>query len=73
MDIFTLAYMKNMIKGLHTEDCEGIPGKSAYEIAVENGFEGTEQDWLNAIYMNPEDQWITLDNILAAKQKSENN
>ena len=37
MDLFTLAYIKNMTKGIHTEDCEGIPGKSAYEIAVENG------------------------------------
>ena len=24
----------------------GQDGKSAYEIAVENGFEGTEQEWL---------------------------
>lgn len=27
-----------------------ICGKSAYEIAVDNGFEGTEQDWINYIY-----------------------
>lgn len=27
----------------------GIAGASAYEIAVENGFEGTEQEWLDAI------------------------
>ena len=26
-----------------------IDGKSAYEIAVENGFEGTEQEWLKAL------------------------
>ena len=25
----------------------GEPGKSAYEIAVEHGFEGDEQAWLN--------------------------
>ncbi len=25
-------------------------GKSAYEIAVENGFTGTEQEWLNSLY-----------------------
>ena len=71
MDLFTLAYIKNMTKGIHTEDCEGIPGKSAYEIAVENGFVGTEQDWLNYIYINPEDQWISLDDMVAANQ-SEN-
>lgn len=28
---------------------KGDNGKSAYEIAVENGFEGTEQEWLNII------------------------
>lgn len=26
------------------------PGKSAYEIAVENGFEGTEQEWLDSLH-----------------------
>lgn len=28
---------------------KGDDGKSAYEIAVENGFEGTEQEWLEAL------------------------
>ena len=27
----------------------GAPGKSAYEIAVEQGFEGTEEEWINSI------------------------
>jgi len=27
----------------------GLDGKSAYEIAVENGFEGTEQEWLESL------------------------
>ena len=27
----------------------GEPGKSAYEIAVENGFEGDEQAWLESL------------------------
>src|SRR5690625_758697 len=27
----------------------GEPGKSAYEIAVENGFEGDEQAWLDSL------------------------
>lgn len=27
----------------------GIPGKSAYEIALENGFEGTEAEWLESL------------------------
>ena len=27
----------------------GIYGKSAYEIAVENGFQGTETEWLESL------------------------
>ena len=27
----------------------GIDGKSAYEIAVDNGFEGTEEEWLESL------------------------
>lgn len=26
---------------------DGINGKSAYQIVVENGYAGTEQDWIN--------------------------
>lgn len=28
---------------------DGVDGKSAYEIAVDNGFIGTEQEWLNSL------------------------
>lgn len=28
---------------------EGVPGKSAYEIAVDNGFVGTEEEWLESL------------------------
>lgn len=48
MDIFTLAAAQNLIDC----ECEGgssTPGKSAYEIAVENGFQGTEQEWLESL------------------------
>lgn len=27
----------------------GAPGKSAYEVAVDNGFEGTEEEWLDSL------------------------
>src|SRR5690625_4603977 len=27
----------------------GVEGKSAYEVAVDNGFEGSEQDWLDSL------------------------
>jgi len=32
-----------------TDGQDGAPGKSAYEIAVDNGFEGTEQEWLASL------------------------
>ena len=35
----------------------GLPGASAYEIALNNGFVGTEQDWLNSL----KPQWIITD------------
>lgn len=31
---------------------QGPQGKSAYELAAENGFEGTEQQWLNSLKGN---------------------
>lgn len=45
MDGLTLA----LIKALGGSGGAGAPGKSAYEIAVENGFEGTEQEWLESL------------------------
>ena len=36
--------MENLLKG--TLGFKGEKGDSAYDIAVKNGFEGTEQDWL---------------------------
>lgn len=32
-----------------TKGSEGAPGKSAYQVAVDNGFEGTEQEWLDSL------------------------
>jgi hypothetical protein len=34
---------------------QGDPGLSAYEVAVDNGFEGTEQEWLDSL-VGPEGQ-----------------
>lgn len=31
---------------------QGPPGKSAYDIAVDNGFEGTEEEWLESLGAN---------------------
>lgn len=36
----------------------GATGKSAYEIAVENGFSGTEADWINALTNKSANDWI---------------
>lgn len=36
----------------------GPPGLSAYQVAVQNGFGGTEQDWLNSLENT---QWIITD------------
>jgi hypothetical protein len=35
----------------------GEPGLSAYQVAVANGFVGTEQDWLESLRVQTEFQW----------------
>ena len=51
--------MNNEIKGkIATEESikgklnveRGLDGKSAYEIALLHGFEGTEEEWLNSLH-----------------------
>lgn len=42
----------------------GVPGKSAYEIAVDNGFKGTEKEWLESLHGS--DANVTRDNVEAA-------
>ena len=34
---------------------QGNDGKSAYQIAVENGYSGSEQDWINSLAGRPGD------------------
>lgn len=46
-------YQWMLIKGKDGSDGkDGAPGKSAYEIAKEKGFEGTEQEWLVSLKGN---------------------
>ena len=46
-------YQWMLIKGKDGSDGkDGAPGKSAYEIAKEKGFEGTEQEWLASLKGN---------------------
>ena len=55
-DIYTITltdettYTFQVYNGKDGEDgADGEPGKSAYEIAVLNGFQGTEQEWLQSL------------------------
>lgn len=57
MDVITLAVAKKL-----AESGTGTPGqdgKSAYEIAVENGFEGTEEEWLASLKGDPGEDGAT--------------
>lgn len=51
MDIVTLAlarkYVKETLSGLGA--LEGKDGKSAYELAVANGYSGSETEWLKSL------------------------
>lgn len=42
--ILSKRYIDNTLAGIGT-----LQGKSAYDIAVENGFVGTEEEWLNSL------------------------
>lgn len=46
----------------------GKDGKSAYEIAVKNGFEGTEQEWLESL--QGEDGTMTFEDLTDAQRES---
>src|SRR5690606_32120357 len=43
------AFMHRFADTLGVEGASGEDGASAYEIAVENGFEGTEEEWLASL------------------------
>lgn len=45
----TLPIWKEIINYIDTNGSSGGSGKSAYEIAVENGFKGTEEEWLASL------------------------
>ena len=50
MELITYALTKSYIQQIvENGDIEIIGGKSAYEIAVDNGFQGTEQEWLDSL------------------------
>jgi hypothetical protein len=48
MDTVTYILLKNYIEDL-LENAGALQGKSAYEIACENGFKGTPAEWLASL------------------------
>lgn len=50
IDVVTYALIKKYLNGgAGGGSGSGEPGKSAYDIAVENGFEGTQEEWLDSL------------------------
>ena len=78
MDFTLYALLKTYVKQ-SVENIEGFEkGKSAYEIALDNGFEGTEQEWLKSLqgetpYIGENGNWFvgTLDTNVSATPKLE--
>lgn len=68
------SYVKQQINNIESSG----GGKSAYEIALENGFKGTEQEWLKSLqgespYIGENGNWFvgTLDTGVSARPKVE--
>ena len=57
MDLVTYALCKKYIKAslAGAGALQGNDGKSAYQIAVENGYSGSESDWINSLAGKPGD------------------
>lgn len=57
MDIVTYALLKKYIKAslAGAGALQGKDGKSAYEIAVEKGYSGSEVEWINSLAGKPGD------------------
>lgn len=47
MNLTTLVLSRKYTDGRISE--EGLQGKSAYEIALDHGFKGSEEDWLESL------------------------
>lgn len=64
MDLITIAYLKNLIARENGgSSVPGPAGKSAYEIAVDNGFEGTQKEWLDSLKAIADFEYITQEDI----------
>ena len=51
-----------------TEVLHGKDGKSAYQIALDNGFVGTEEEWLESLKGTDYDDTAIVDDIKVIKQ-----
>ena len=49
VDYWTESDKREIIDAAKQEVAEGAQGKSAYEVALDNGFVGTEEDWLASL------------------------
>lgn len=64
MDLITIAYLKNLIaQEGGGSGAPGPAGKSAYEIAVDDGFEGTQEEWLDSLKAIADFEYITQEDI----------
>ena len=73
MDFTLYALLKTYVTQTIENSQAGIKGESAYDIAVRNGFEGTEQEWLRSLqgetpYIGKNGNWFvgTLDTGVTA-------
>ena len=73
MDFTLYALLKAYVNQTIENSQSGIKGESAYEIAVRNGFVGTEQEWLKSLkgetpYIGDNGHWFvgTLDTGVVA-------
>ena len=83
MDIITFALAKKYVQETMAGagGIKGDDGKSAYQIALDNGFSGTEDEWLNSLrgytpvkgtdYFTEEDKIALVNAVLAALPMAE--
>ena len=81
MDLVTYALLKKYIKAslAGAGALQGKDGKSAYEIAVEHGFKGSEAEWLKSLmgktpYIGDNGNWFIdgIDTNVTATPNLEN-
>lgn len=79
MDFTLYALLKTYVKQTIEGSTDILKGKSAYEIAVDKGFQGSEEEWLNSLqgatpYIGENGNWFvgSLDTGVLASPNAEN-